>query len=475
MRATHRPRRRGFPCTLVLALVLAAAGCSSFHSSSAPPRADVKSLSPTTKEATKTIELDVLENQVMRFADSYVATVSQAVDDFNALPTTTPEARAVAVRWKLSQATIAYVNATGANPVLNVLDMVVFVTISRMVMEDEIDRILGQGAQPLLEAHRRLEADVWGSVSRVLKPGLQQDLRAKIQEWHENNPHQRYVAAARLRELAAALGVTSQAKSSGPNSVFRMLYLDPLAGLDPTAAAIQETRRLAERAMYYAQRMPTLLNWQAEYLSLELARQPETKQVLADVERLTRSFESYAKVADQLPQLVNDQRQAAIQQVFDGLSAEEPKTRALLSETRQTLDAGRETAAAINTAVQSIHMFVQSVKPPADTNVATPASAVARRPFDVLDYGQAASQIGVAAQQLNTLAAMLDKTAPQISAQSKELVDYTFRRVLWALAVTLVGIVLASLAYRSLASRLFRNGTKRNRVEEPNSNRGDRQ
>jgi hypothetical protein len=341
------------------------------------------------------------------------------------------------------------------------LDMVVLATTSRMIMEDEIDRVLGEGAGPLLEAHRRLEASVWGPVSRVLRPELQNDLRAKIQKWHEDHPHQRYVAASRLQELAEAFGVT-QSTANKPNSVFRMLYLDPFAGMDPTARAIQETRRLAERAMYYTQRMPALLNWQVELLTLELAGQPETKKVLADVDRLTRSFESFAKVADQLPQLVNDQRQAAIQQVFVGMSAEEKKFRELLMETRQTLQAGSEMAIAVNTSVRSLDAFVRSVKPPAATNAVAPAGGVARRPFDVLDYGQAATQIGVAGQQLNTLVETLNQTTPQIDSliqrtglQSKELVDYTFHRALWLLALTLMGAVLALLVYRILAARLL--------------------
>jgi len=318
-------------------------------------------------------------------------------------------------------------------------------------------------------SHSRLESNIWIAVDRVLKPELQRDLRAKIQKWHENHPNQRYAGATRLWELAAAFGGTSQSASSGPNNVFRMLYLDPWAGLDPTATAIQETRRVAERTMYYVQRMPTLLNWQVALLALELAQQPETKQVLADAERLTRSAESFAKVADQLPQLVNDQRQAAIQQVFDGLASQENKGREVLGEARQTLDSAREMATAVNTAVQSLDAFVRSVKPPATTNEVEAAGGSTRRPFDVLDYGQAAAQVGTAAQQLNTLVATVNQTIPEINGllqrtglQSKELMDYAFRRALLLVALTLAGVVLALLAYRRLASRVSPSSNKGN-------------
>ena len=36
-----------------------------------------------------------------------------------------------------------------------------------------------------------------------------------------------------------------QQSKAAPNSIFSLLYLDPFAGLDPTAAAIEETRALA--------------------------------------------------------------------------------------------------------------------------------------------------------------------------------------------------------------------------------------
>ena len=368
MPATFQSRRSDFPGIFLLALVLSTNGCSLFHSDSSSSRVDVRSLEPTSKEAAKPVEVDVLANQVMRFADTYVATISQAVDDFTALPSTSLEARATAVRWKLSQGTIAYVNATGPNPVLNLLDMVVLASISRRSW-----RMSLTGSWAKAPDRCWKHTDGWkrtcggpsaGCSSRNCKTICGRRFKSGMRTIRTNAMS----PPSRLQELAAAVGVTQKATAQGPNNVFRMLYLDPFAGMDPTARAIQETRRLAERAMYYTQRMPLLLNWQVELLTLELAGQPETKKVLADMDRLTRSFESFAKVADQLPQLVNDQRQAAIQQVFEGMSAEEKKFRELLMETRQTLQAGSEMAIAVNTSVRSLDAFVKSVTPQSATN-----------------------------------------------------------------------------------------------------------
>jgi hypothetical protein len=456
-------------CLLLLPLILT--GCGLLRGKSSSPKVEIGSLTFGTNMTQEADVLEVLENQVTRYADGYVATVAQAIDDYTQGPIS-PEARIEAVRWKLGQGTSAYVDASGANPILNVLDLVVLATVSRMVMEDEVARVFGTNGLPLLEAHRRLETNAWRGVSRVLKPEQQEQLRQMIQEWRRQNPGQRYIAATRFRELAVAIGQTPQPTTSSPNSIFSLLYLDPLAGLDPTAAAIQETRQLAERAMYYSQRMPTLLNWQVQLLSLQLVAQPESKQILSDAERLTRSTEAFARVADQLPKLVNDQRQAAIQQVLDGvatertnllagLAAEEQKARALLTEARQTLDAGSGMAVSVQAAVKSLDEFVRTVSP---TNRAP--AATNSKPFNVQEYGQAAGQVGLMAQDLQKLLSGVNQTTPELARLRDETVhdaqQVLTRAFYLGVALSLIllaGAVVAGLAYRALADRLTGKGT----------------
>src|SRR6185295_5318062 len=117
------------------------------------------------------------------------------------------------------------------------------------------------------------------------------------------------------------------------------------------------------------QRMPALLNWQVQLTTLQLARQPEIKQLLGDTERLTRSTESFAQLADKMPSIVDEQRQAAIEQVLNGLasertnlltdfSSEKQQVRELLADARQTLGVANEAAASIDTATKSVHEFV---------------------------------------------------------------------------------------------------------------------
>ena len=438
-------------------------GCSYLRPPASRPKAQVKSLQLNTNGPAGPVTVRSLQIEVMRFADNYAAATAHAADEFNA-HSDGAEARLAAVKWKLDQATAAYIDASGPNPVINALDMVVLATASRMVMDDRIrEKPFGEAALPLLATHRMLETGAWSLVSAVLKPEQQGELREIIQEWRRNNPQQRDVTALRFREFMSALGKGPERASSSPGSLFGLFFLDPMASMDPATAAIEETRNTAERAMYYTQRMPTLLNWQVELLTYELALQPETKQLLGDTDRFSKSTEAFAKTAEQLPKVINEQREAAIKQVLEGLVPEEKKAKELLvearavaTEAREALKAGGATAESVNATLKTLDEFVRAVSKTNETTTATN-----RRPFDVLDYGTAASQIGAAAKELNALlasandsAVRLEQIRKQTAAEANAVVDHAFGRGLILVLALLVGGLLAGILYRVVTGRL---------------------
>jgi hypothetical protein len=460
--APETPARQGRRChgawlgAACLALLLPGlTGCKLLRFPTSQPTAGVRSLHPAGPD-TNRVTLSVMESQVMRFADVYASIVAQAADDLSA-KLDTPEGRYEAQRWKLGQATSIYIDATGPNPSLNALDMLVMVTLSRMVAEDHFVKVFGDGALPLLETHRRLEADAWLLAGGVLTPPQQQELKDLITDWRRNNPDQRYVGVIHFKEFVTALERTPRPGSTAPTSIFSLLFLDPMAGLDPTVAAIEETRLLGERAMYYSQRMPTLLGWQIELLAYQMATQPESKQLLVDADRLSKSADIFAKTGQALPQVINDQRQAAIDQLLDGLKSQS-------ADTRQTLNAGAEAATAINAAVTSLTEFVRYVSPPVTNATAADTNS---RPFDVLDYGKASSQVGETARDLNTLLVTLNQSMPQLAQLGQQTTadaDRVVQRAFWygvaLILIALTGSVFAGLCYRALAGRLARSGRK---------------
>ncbi len=450
-------------CLGILLFTLALTSCSSVHLPGSPPKAQVTS-AQLNAAAAGPVTSSVLQAQVMRFADTYVALVSQACDDISA-GTTNTDFRIAALRWKLQQGTAAYNDATGDNPSMNALDMLVLATMAQNVIEDYGLPTYGKKVQPLLDAQTTMESNAWNMAESILTPAQQKELRALILQWRQKNPNQTDIGPVRFREFAAALGQAPKQSGVVPTSIFSLLYLNPLSGLDPTTAAIEGIRELGERTVYYTQRMPQLLNWQTQLLVYQLAGQPQSAQVLADINRLSLSSAVFAQTAQQLPQLINDQRQAAIQQILDGITTQENKSGELVTNTRLTLDSLAVAATNVNTAIQSLTAFVEFVTP---TNSSSETvSTNSSPPFNVLDYGKAATQVGAMANHLQELLATVNQTTPQMqkisdqmTANADHVVHHAFVMGLVLIIVLLAGSVVAALAYRILVKKIVGGGNK---------------
>ena len=235
----------------------------------------------------------------------------------------TRDAQVELPKWKLEQATAAYVDATGQNPLWNALDLVGLATVSRMVIENAVPRDLRRLARaPARHPDPSLEATAWNLADQFLEPSEHKELADLFAEWRRQNPNERNVSGVHFREFALALGKASSPSSVKASSIFSLLYLDPFAGLDPTTVAIEQSRELAARTVAYAERMPTLLRWQAELLALQIARQPDPQEVMADIDRVSRSVESVSKTAEGLPPFIHQEREAAIDQLFAGVTTQ---------------------------------------------------------------------------------------------------------------------------------------------------------
>jgi hypothetical protein len=337
----------------------------------------------------------------------------------------------------------------------------VLVSLARMAVEDHGMETYGGAVLPLLEAHRQLESNAWAMAHGILKPSQVRELKDLIEEWRLKNTSRHYVGQVRFQEFVTILGGVPTSAKTAPTSIFSLLYIDPLARLDPTVGAIEEMRELGERAMYYTQRMPTLLNWQAEVMAYQLAGQPEARQLLKDADKFAQSAAVLAETTGKLPQLVNDQREAAIQQILDGLTNWGNQSGELLAGTRSTLESVGNAATNINSAIQSLAEFVRYVSP---TNAADESAVTNRQPFNVAEYGSAASQIGIAANNLNALLASMNQSVPKmedLSRQTAAAADRFVKGIFWwsvaLVMIFLTGCMAAGLTYRMIANRLIRH------------------
>lgn len=444
---------------LVLGIVVFALyGCSIMQSSSDKEEAEAA------KRAEKIQELQL---KVMRFADEYAGGVIEPLQRFQ-VTTDVAEERLAAQNWKLTQATAAYTIASGPNPVINAVDMVVLATLSRMVIEDSwVGERFGDRTLPLQEAHRRLEARTRELLADVLTTDQISQLQRIIDDWRASNPNLRAVTYIHFYDFAKSIGRPLPGESAAKGGLFAMLGLDPLSQLDPAVRELAQTRQLAERTIYYAQRAPNLLDMQVERLSYHLAAMPEVKRVLDSADRFGEAATATGNLADALPNVLAREREAAIRQVMDGITNDTMHTRALIAELRATLEAGTATSDSLKATSDSLNTTMiafdqlmkhfEKPKPVAGAPVEPPG-----RPFDIREYTAAAAEFARTANELQRLVAgiehgtpVLVQSADQVASNLKIMVEQLLWRVLLIGVLLLAGGLVTALAYRAIARRWF--------------------
>ena len=395
-----------------------------------------------------------LQLAVMRFADEYTARISFQVE---ALQRTTvdPGERLESQSWLVSQANAAFTIAAGPNPELNAIDMLMFTTLSRLVIQDRwVGERYGERAQGLLAEHQALEDRIW-DYSRVLLSEAQVDeLHSSIEAWHRNNPLGRAVPFIHLEDFAFA---TSAVRPGGASSgsIFSFLGIDPLSNLDPAVRELAQTRQLAERAVYYIQRAPMLVSMEAQRLTFELAMTPESVRMLDSVAQIGGAAQATSGLVADLPRLLAEERAAIIEQLNGLLDQQQGELQALAIELRSTLEAGGVTSDSLRETITALDAFVARFD-----RRAAPAAGTTARPFDVTEYTEALRQLGEAAQQIQALLDQADSRAPalaqlsgQATGQLASLVDHVFWRLLQLVLALVVAGVLGALAYRAIARR----------------------
>ena len=396
-----------------------------------------------------------MQLSVMRFADEYTAWVTERVGIFQQ-STDDPAARLEAQTWLVSQATSAFTIATGPNPEINAVDMLVFATLSRMVIEDRwVGEAYGARAEGLLTTHKALESRAWSFAPSLLSPAQIVELRSGIEAWHRENPLGRVVPFIHLEDFAFASNATLPGTASS-GSIFSFLGIDPLSNLDPAVREIAQTRQLAERAVYYGQRAPKLISMEAQRLTFAVAMTPESVGLLQNVERLGGAAQAASYLAADLPRLLADERSAALEQLTGILDQRQGEMQALLVELRSTLETGGTTSDSVRETIAMLDALLARFEQPESSS----AARTNARPFDVTEYTEALRVLGETAQQLQLLLRQadgkmpaLDQASQRATGQLVSLVDHVYWRLVQLILVLVAAGVLGALGYRAVTRR----------------------
>lgn len=455
----YRSRVTGhLPFCLCLLLLALGTGCRALQTATDAPGQAIRAVTPGKKEK-HTVDPVEVQQKLLRFADEYSMRMVSGVDNLRHGTNALSPAEALQAKARLGAETWSI--ASGPNAVANLIDMTIFVTVTRIALEEHWQpKVYGESALPILEYSRSAETEIWRLAGTILRPEQLTELRRGIEAWHRQNPLPESLVTARALGFASRVAETSKDEETKPDSVFSLLNVDPLAGMDPAVREIAQTRLFAERALFVTQKMPMLLRWQTELLSVNAAELPAVRQLVVNSTQIASSVERFAAVAEKLPGQLSTERE----EILKALESQQKNLTPLVTEVRQTLVAGSQMSTSLNTTLATFDVLMKRFGV-GETNNAGPPKADAE-PFRIQDYGQTAAQLEATARQLTELLVTLDRTIgstnlSQLSAQvspvvqlaqtgGKEIVNYAF----WK-AVLLVGVVLvAALAYRVLGARL---------------------
>ena len=443
-------RKPPFPVThrwlpkivILIALALSADGCSLLKNTLELPENGIRSLFSLNQnnDAPDPVEL---QSQLLRFADNYIDAINLASWGLQRSDGQPAERRTL-LRRRIAITNDVLAIATAANTNANLLDMVILVSLNRMSVADFwLPQRYGESAKSLLLASQEAEKEIWRIAATALQPEQIKELRTAIQTWHDQHPDVR--SPRDIGALGFASDVAKMNRGSRPgitSSVFNLLTIDPLAGLDPATRELANTRLFAERGMFLARHMPTLIRWETELLVIQTAEMPQMEKLLANTTQLSESADRFSQTAERLPELISTERQ----QIVQALNTQLPGLTSLAAQTEKALDAGKLMSNGTTATLKSFQDVLRQLQ-------ASPSNPDSE-PFRINDYTAAAAQINATTQNLVKLLQTFDQTlAPekldvfstrldaltrQTHARGKELVDYTFRRTLF-LALILMG------------------------------------
>jgi len=432
------------------------AGCGLLRSAAEAPGRIANAVMP--EHESKTPSPEQLLADLMRYSELIVFRVDEATHEFETL-SDSPEAELQASRWRLNALRVTTQLTTESNSFSALLDLTVLATTMGWLQEDYmIPEVWGEAARPMHTAMRATEQDGWTLLERHLPAKQVADARAVIVAWREMNPKLEREAMLEFPSFSVMAAKLSATVDKG-SSLLGLVGLDPLSGLEPASREIEQTRQFAQRALFFAQRAPRLVGAEVEYRTLRARDSKEVHQLLADTGRMTTTLESFGVTAAGLGEVLGTQREAAVRQIDDALTAQraglvqdleqsQAPLSDLMQEAQTTLTAGQDTSLELANTLRAFDLVASRFDRPRDPDAGPPGPP--GRPFDVADYGAAAERVGQAAIELRALLETFDARLPEArglleeaAASGRRTVDHALLR---AGEIALALIVVAALA-----------------------------
>jgi len=252
-----------------------------------------------------------LQSNLMSFSDRSASVLIAALEEFDAQGPT-PEARKFVMSDISYTLSATYTIAAEPNPQTALLDLTVVMAMGRSIYEDNVREKYGDQIEPLISAFETLENDIWRISRQVLTPEQQQELRGHIQSWRTNNPDLVVYNYIRFSDFDASRRDSTLVERSQGGGLFKSVR--------QVTEEVEETRMLAERAIFLGTRLPLLTGHFAEVWMSQLMVNPEARQVFSDLHQLAELSARLVEVTDSLPRQIADEQTVIIDRVMADVS-----------------------------------------------------------------------------------------------------------------------------------------------------------
>jgi hypothetical protein len=226
--------------------------------------------------------------------------------------------------------------AAGPYPEVNVLDMIVFIRLSRVAVERYwVPEVFGDEARPLVTAFVDSEERAWHLASKILTGKQREQLNRMIEEWERDHPHQVRVEMVRFDAFSARAGKVTADQQRAAEGL--------LGNVKAATQAADQALLFAERGMFLAHRLPFVLRLQARVGAQEVMT--DSLGRFSDVEQLLRQAGVGRDLLGDVARLLDGSRTAA-QEARLTLDALAPLVAALppTDELRAALSSGNDLA-----------------------------------------------------------------------------------------------------------------------------------
>jgi len=265
-----------------------------------------------------------LQAALMSFADNWATQIVEATV-LLVKRVTRPDVRLEADRFRHNAMAAAYHIAAEPSPGAALLDMLVLVTLNRLVWEEYWGpQVYGPLAADMVTMLRKLEGEIWALAAEVLTPTQRQEVRDLLRAWRDKYPDKIGVSFIRFSdfgELGRRPSLEQARKAGGL-----------LAPIKHATQAAEEIRLLGDRAVYLLARTVELVNSRANLTVQELLLSPDIAQLLSDVTKFRQVSERYAALLEALPAQLTAQTRATVDQTMAQVTRQ---TAAIIETTMQ--------------------------------------------------------------------------------------------------------------------------------------------